>query len=110
MVCVAQFTTTELPDYASAIVVSTPGAKLIAFNRDKLFLSIYRAVGHRSDALDSATQLTSTVIGKIFRTQAALDGVLTLNALAKLAHHALKRFDPLAAQTYLAYHQKTLGQ
>ena len=107
--CVAQFTTLELPDYSSALLVRGHSDQLVNFSRDKLFLSLYRALGHRADALESATELTGTVIGKLLRTQSVPDGVLALGAISRFAHHALKRYDNLAAQTYLAYHQDSIS-
>lgn len=106
--CVAQFTTEELPDYRTSLVVKGQDHKLYPFNRDKLFLSLHSALGHRQDALTPATELTSTVIGSLLRKKRAPDGLLTISVLAKQTHQTLKRFDPLAAHTYKAYHQTAL--
>lgn len=161
--CDAQFTTHETPDYTSALVVrGLDGNKLYPFSRDKLFLSLYQSLGHRKDALNSSTALTSTVIGRLinkkYRTtrskvhtaptssdesrnafsdvnvsldmppsekntptspmnevgidvtlqRLVTDGVIDTQAISKVAHEVLKRFDPLAATTYKAYHQAAL--
>lgn len=105
--CVAQFTTHELPEYATALIVSR-GKILSPFERDKLFLSIYRACGHRNDSQTAAANLTNTVLGKIARNKLALGGKLEIRQLAVLVHITIKRFDPLAASTYKAYHQEWL--
>lgn len=103
--CVAQFTTIELPDYATALVVEGHDkTKLEPFDRDRLFLSLYKSLGHRKDALYGATALTETVIGRLLHKKQAEDGVLRVQNIAKTTYEVLKRFDPLAATTYKAYH------
>ena len=106
--CVAQFTTIELPDYKSALVVKGLGGKIQPFSRDKLFLSLHKSLGHRKDALQSATELTDTVIGSILRKKQASDGLLHIKVLAGEAYRVLKRYDPLAAHAYKAYHLTAL--
>lgn len=108
LACVAQFSTDELPDYDSALAVKGINGKLYPFNRDKLFLSLYKSLGHRQDALNSATELTSTTIGSLLRKMKAPDGLLPIETLAVQTYQILKRFDPLAAHTYKAYHQTSL--
>lgn len=107
--CDAQFTTLELPSYDSALTVQGQDKKhLYPFSRDKLLLSLHQALGHRKTALDDATALTGTVIGRLFQRKLFKKGVLGVNDLSVVAHEVLKRFDPLAAATYKAYHQKAL--
>jgi hypothetical protein len=79
-----------------------------AFSRDRLFLSLYKSLGHRDNALDDATALTATVLAKILRSSMTESGILEATALAKKSYSTLKRYDPLAAHAYKAYHQKTL--
>lgn len=107
--CVAQFTTIELPDYAKALLVETPSFKKpSAFSRDKLFLSLYKSLGHRADALNSTTALTSTIIGRLINKKHLTNGALSTQSIASVCYLTLKRFDPLAATTYKAYHQANL--
>lgn len=107
--CVAQFTTVELPDYATALVIEgADKTKLRPFSRDKLFLSLYKSLGHREDALNSSTALTNTVIGRVLSKKLAKTGACNSEDLAKTTYEVLKRFDPLAAHTYKAYHQASL--
>jgi transcriptional repressor NrdR len=108
--CVAQFTTYELPDYATAVVVRglEPHGSLQPLNRDKLFLSIYKSLGHRPDALNSSTALCTTVIGRLSSKKYINEGVVSVQSLAKTTYETLKRFDPLGANTYKAYHLKSL--
>lgn len=106
--CVAQFSTNETPDYATGFAVSGQNKKLYPFSRDELFLSLYRALGHRKDCRESATELTSTAIGSIIRAQIIVDGVINIKDLTQYTHKILKRYDSLAAHTYKAYHQAHL--
>jgi transcriptional repressor NrdR len=106
--CKQHFTSIELPDYEKALRVLGSTRKALPFSRDKLFLSLYKSLGHRSDALSSATALTATVIGRLLTKNPSADGTLNPRAIAKVSLEALKRFDPLAAATYKAYHQTAL--
>lgn len=106
--CVAQFTTLELPDYTTALTVEGTGGKLYPLSRDKLYLSVHRSLAHRSDAIQAATELTATILGRLLRTKQAVNGMITMRSIADAAHLTLKRYDPLAAHSYRAYHQKLL--
>lgn len=109
--CVAQFSTIELPDYSTSLAVEGLRGKLYPFSRDKLFVSLHKALSHRQDALDSATGLTETVIGYLLRhKKSSAAGVIDMRDIAQAAHTALKRYDPLAAHTYKAYHQTALAR
>lgn len=107
--CVAQFTTLELPDYTKSLLVKTiEDKKLLAFSRDKLYVSIHKSLSHRGDAIDSSTALTTTIIGSLLRKGMIVNGMLRAHAIAETSFSVLKRFDPLAAATYKAYHQAAL--
>lgn len=106
--CVAQFSTIEMPDYGSNLVVEGLRGKLYPFSRDKLFLSLHKALGHRQDALNSATELTETIISSLLKNNHAPEGLLEIEDIAKTAYQTLGRYDPLAAATYKAYHQTAL--
>lgn len=72
------------------------------FSRDKLFLSVYRSVGHRDQSVADATALTATVTAKLLDgAQAALNP----SEITKTALEVLKRFDKAAAVQYGAYHK-----
>lgn len=108
-VCVAQFTTTELPDYSTAILVrASDRIHLEPFSRDMLLVSILKSVDYRNDALQCATELTATIIGRLLGTKKAMDGVLSTKDIAEVAQQTLKRFDPPAGSAYKAFHQKAL--
>ncbi len=104
-VCVAQFSTLEQPDFRTALNIKTDSGKLQAFSRDKLFLSLYKSLGHRPDAIESATALTETVIGRLIGRKKAIGGVVSLKELYLIAYETLRRFDKVAATSYRAYHK-----
>jgi transcriptional repressor NrdR len=107
--CRAQFSTGELPDYASSFVVRQLDGSLTPFERDELFLSLYRSLGHRpADALVAGSALTATVIAKVLRSRDHGDSAIAVNTIAAKAYQTLYRFDPLAAAQYKAYHQAAL--
>lgn len=106
--CGKAFTTLELPDYAKSLSVLAQNAKKTQpFNRDKLFLSLNKSLGHRTDALEASTALTMTIISKILKSRRE-SGIIPVTEIATTALQTLKRYDPLAAASYKAYHQTTL--
>jgi len=106
--CASQFTTLELPDYVRTLKIkSAENKKAASFSRDQLFLSLHQALSHRPDAVAAATALTYTVIGRVLRLK-HLDGIYAPQEIATVTYEALKRFDPLAAHSYKAYHQQSL--
>ena len=100
--CAQIFTTIERPDLFASIVIRS-NDMLHGFNRDTLFVSIYEACKHRSDALSDATELTQTILGVVLHTVSP-QGTLERSTLAKTAHSILERFDTTAAAVYRAYH------
>lgn len=108
--CVAQFSTEELPDYQTSLVTVSQDQSLHAFSRDRLFLSLHKSLSHRKDTLNSSTELTKTIIAKLLRNKTAKDGTIDTRDIATTAYQILKRYDPLAASTYKAYHQLVLGR
>lgn len=106
--CGAQFTTIETPDYELALSVEGTSGKLYPFSRDKLYLSVHRSLSHRDDAVSAASDLTSTIIGRLLSTRQAVDSLITMKSIAETAHTVLSRFDQPSANTYFAYHQKHL--
>ncbi|MDB5175913.1 MAG: NrdR family transcriptional regulator [Candidatus Saccharibacteria bacterium] len=100
--CQAVFTTSEVAQYDGSWRVQS-GKQLIAFSRDKLLLSIYESVRHRPEALQDASALTETIIGKLRHT--ASDGLLTIKDIIVVAQAILNNFDDAAYVHYRAFHQ-----
>lgn len=75
------------------------------FYRDKLFLSIAEALGHRQDAVEAAGALCATIITKLLKTS---PGASTTAAdIARIAADTLEQFDAAGATYYRAYHRNT---
>jgi len=106
LTCRAIFTSHELADLSTAVVVSSSGypSKLAPFCREKLFVSLFQACGHRPQPLADAVALTQTVVAKIPISE---KGVVLVDDLVHTAHKVLDRFDKVAATHYAAYHPTT---
>jgi transcriptional regulator NrdR family protein len=76
--------------------------QLIPFNRDKLLISVYTSMTHRSKPLQDAPGITSTIISHLLQTNHK--GVLTTSEIATTAYTTLGRFDKAAATFYKAHH------
>jgi transcriptional regulator NrdR family protein len=72
------------------------------FERDRLFMSIVTALGHRRDAVSASTSLTVTIIAKLLET--AQGALVTRGAICATAAETLQAFDKAAAVHYRAYH------
>lgn len=103
LACKAIFTTHERIDLSAAFMVSSISAgPPVPFSRDKLFLSIVRACGHRDDQVQDAGALTETVI--VGTAATANESLVQREALAKKIYEVLLNFDDAAATHYRAYH------
>lgn len=102
--CQAVFTTLELTDLGGSLSVKDKKGHLEPFERDKLWLSIMSACGHRKDASQAASSLTATVISQLLPqiNQATLSKEEIVETVAQV----LKRFDKAANVSYLAYHSR----
>ena len=101
--CKAMFTTIESTDLALSLRVGkidTPTTE--PFQRDRLFVSLLQALGHRSNALEAAGFITDTVTAKLLKTHPGARVEVT--ALRNTAYNTLQSFDTVAAITYAAYH------
>lgn len=102
--CDTLFTTTETIDYAKSLLVrSGTNKRLVPFERDRLFLSLYKSLGHRASALTDAGGLCATIIAKV--TPTATNNVVEAHRIAEITLVALNRFDKLASQHYAAFHK-----
>jgi transcriptional repressor NrdR len=101
--CGAIFTTNEVVDLSTSLVVQDGNHTTHPFSRDILFVSILRAVGHRQQPIEDASALCATITSKLLHktTQASLS---PLDIIA-MTHDTLQHFDTAAAVQYNAYHQ-----
>lgn len=99
--CSAIFTTEERPLMAKAFMIESNGI-LTPFERDKLYLSIHRSLGHRSGAISEASHLVNSIIAKLLPL--LVNASLDKQTIKLTASTALKHFDKAAYTHYLAYH------
>lgn len=99
--CGATFTSTEAVDLSGSITIRNK-KQLQAFQRDKLFMSIYDSLKHRKTALSDATGLTDTIVSQLYPLMT--DAVLEKAAITEVTSVVLLRFDKVAATHYQAFH------
>lgn len=102
--CHAVFTTEETADLHTSIAVQMASATLCPFNRDKLFASVFKSLGHRANPIDDASALTDTIIAKVLGQTAK--AVIDPAYIAHTAYDTLERFDKAAGVQYRAYHAR----
>ena len=100
--CGAIFTTEETALRAAAWTVRGTSGVLHPFSRDKLFLSLYKSLEHRHNAVEAAGALTDTVTSKL--ASQTNNGALASSLIAKTAQVALNRFDKAGSVHYAAFH------
>ena len=100
--CGAVFSTHESAAYDAAWRVRTAQGVLQPFNQNKLLVSLYKSLEHRTSALGDADALTSTIMGKLLAT--AQNGLLDRSDIVRTALEILKRFDTPASVHYAAFH------
>ncbi|MCA9327437.1 hypothetical protein KDA14_02825 [Candidatus Saccharibacteria bacterium] len=96
------FTTLEAPDLGASIRVRTSAGDLVPFNRDRLFVDIAAALGHRKSHLDEASALCAEIIGQIVKNTPG--AIVASYDIAIVAETALRRFDTTAGTYFAAYH------
>jgi len=101
--CGATFSSIERPAYDTVWRVKTPQGNLTPFQQNKLFLSLYKALEHREQAIEDAAALMDTIVSQL-RTQTA-SALLEVNVITQTAYKVLKNFDNAAAVHYHAFHR-----
>lgn len=100
--CGQVFTTTEAASLDRSLLFIDSNQKPHPFVQELLFLSLYNSLRHRNNALDEATHLCKSIIGRLLPL--IVDGQLQRSDVIKTSCEVLKRFDGPAAVSYLAYH------
>lgn len=99
--CGTTFTTLESVDFSGSVTVKSK-KQLEAFQRDKLFMSIFDSLRHRKTALVDATALTDTVLSLLYPYMR--DAELENFVIIEITVQVLSRFDKVAATHYSAFH------
>jgi transcriptional regulator NrdR family protein len=105
--CGAVFTSVEALDLTKALIVakSAPNdsqPELQAFDRDKLFISLYESLRHRPTAASDARGLCDTIVAHIIKK--AQNGQISSRTIVGLVVNTLQHFDKAAASHYTAFH------
>lgn len=100
-VCLNVWTTRETVDLSTSHRIITSQNHLEPFQRDELFISIKDACAHRKTALEDASALTDTVLGRVLHQEHA---EIPVEYLIDLTASVLNRFDKVAAAVYKAKH------
>jgi transcriptional regulator NrdR family protein len=100
--CGSIFTTHELLELSSGIVLEGGSGRLQPFSRDTLFVSIYECCKHRPGAVEDAAALTRTSLS--FLQLQVTEGRLQREQVLTSVLTVLERFDKVAATMYKAYH------
>jgi len=83
-------------------VLEEKSGRLLPFNRDALFISIFECCKHRPSAVDDAAELTRTSLS--FLQAQVTEGRLQREQVVASVLAVLERFDKVAATMYQAYH------
>jgi transcriptional repressor NrdR len=102
--CGSIFTSEELAQYGSIWLVKPPSGPIEPFDRDRLFLSLYEALGHRKAPVGDAAELTDTIIKKLLGSFPK-EGLLSAETIKQIVQVALNRFDKAASTFYGAHHK-----
>lgn len=100
--CHAIFTTRETPDFAYSLRV-LKNDKLVNFNEDILFISIYSSLKHRLNPLEDARDLVTTITNQLLKIND--NGLLSIDQISLTALNVLKNFDQVAYVHYQAFHR-----
>lgn len=101
--CKAVFTTLETVDTTTSLLVTDKTGHSEPFQRDKLFVSLLSACGHRKTAQRDAAALTNTTLAKLYPQ--IVSATISAATITETALEVLKRFDKAAAVQYAAYHR-----
>lgn len=101
--CGSIATTLEQYDLATALLVTKRSGALESFQRDKLLISIARAIDHRQNAPQAASHLTQTVIEQLLKTKPIAKTVLSKN-ISQTTSIVLKHYDAASSIKYMSYY------
>lgn len=101
--CGAVFTAVEALDLSQSLAVAVSG-RMEAFDRDRLFISLYESLRHRPTAASDARGLADTIVAHIITR--ADNGQVGLRTIANTCLNTLQRFDTAAASHYAAFHRQ----
>ena len=102
VVCHAVFTSLEHVALTDVLRAKKRSGAVEHFERDKLFLSIYRSVEHLDSAISVARELTDTILGKLFHKK-PMSPIIATTEVATVAAKTLKAYNAAASVRYLSF-------
>jgi transcriptional repressor NrdR len=100
--CGAILTTFENYDLSTSLLVKKRSGGLQSFSRDKLLISIAKAVEHKKTPSQAASELTQTVLRHLLKNK-PLPKIISTQNISDMTSLVLKRYDPASAIKYLSY-------
>lgn len=100
--CHAVFTSLEQVALTDVLRAKKRSGTIEHFERDKLFISIYRSIDHLPDAIGLARELTDTVLSKLFRKK-PMSPIIETQAISRLTAQTLKAYNAAASVRYLSF-------
>jgi transcriptional repressor NrdR len=103
--CGANFTTNEVYDLKTALIVIKKDGSTEPFQRDKLLLSIARSLDHIQNSPQTSSDLTDTVLRHMLESQNMKPNISTTD-ISFYSSRVLKRFNAASSIKYLSFQQK----
>lgn len=100
--CQAIFTTIEAVSLEEALRVEKRSGSYEPFYRDKLYLSVYKAIDHLDNPATTANHLTLNILRHIYK-QKPFSAIVPSSIIASQTTLALKRFNAAASVRYLSF-------
>lgn len=103
--CHATVTSVEWFDLHGSLRAEKRNGTIEPFERDKVFISIYKAIDHLPEPSATASSLAATVLRHILRAK-PLDPVIPTAIIAKQTANVLRRYNAAASVRYLSFQTK----
>ena len=100
--CHAVFTSLEQIALTDVLRAKKRSGTLEHFERDKLFLSIYRSIDHLPESIGLARELTDTVLSKLFRKK-PMSPIIETREISIITAQTLKAYNAAASVRYLSF-------
>ena len=101
--CLNVFTSIERINLASSLVFKNKTNIIENFQKEKLFLSIYKSLGHRLNSIEDSVAITDTVVSNILMKLKS--PLIQRDVLIKVTLKVINKFDKTGAVHYSAYHR-----
>lgn len=103
--CQAILTTFEQYDLSTSLLVKKRSGALKSFERDKLLISIAKAIDHKKNPSQSASFLTNNVLVLLLKDK-PINKILSTQDISNMTFLSLRRYDPASAIKYLSFQKQ----